>query len=262
VPKPDPAQESNSHNDYVFERSVAFKHADGTQTTGFIDLYKRDCFVLEAKQSGKRDALRPKDADQLALIPEDATQVKAGTAKRGTRNWDTAMLNARRQAEDYAKALPKEHGWPPFLVVVDVGHCIELYADFVRQGKNYAQFPDRRHYRIMLDDLRHEIVRERLRLVWTDPLALDPAKKSAEVTRDIAERLAKIARALEARRNDPGKVAEFLMRCLFTMFAEDVRLLPEGAFTKLIEQMKETPEKFRFALEDCASSEHLGLIAA
>ncbi|HUD52406.1 class I SAM-dependent DNA methyltransferase [Parvibaculum sp.] len=250
LPQPDPARETNNHNDYVFERSVAFKHADGTQTSGFIDLYKRDCFVLEAKQSGKRDALRPKGEDQLALIPEDATQAKAGTAKRGTRSWDTSMLNARRQAEDYAKALPKEHGWPPFLVVVDVGHCIELYADFVRQGKNYAQFPDRRHYRIMLDDLRHEVVRERLRLAWTDPLALDPAKKSAEVTRDIAERLAKIARALEARKNDPGRVAEFLMRCLFTMFAEDVRLLPEGAFTKLIEQMKETPEKFRFALED------------
>ena len=248
VPLPDPAQESNRHNDYVFERSVAFKHPDGSQTTGFIDLYKRDCFVLEAKQSGKRTA-KP-DTNQLALLPEDAGQVKAGTATRGTRRWDTALLAARRQAEDYAKALPKEHGWPPFLVVVDVGHCIELYADFVRQGKNYAQFPDRRGYRIMLDELRDEAVRERLRLVWTDPMSLDPARKSAEVTRDIAERLAKVARAVENRGHAPGKVAEFLMRCLFTMFAEDVELLPSGAFTRLLEQMKETPDKFKFALED------------
>ncbi|MDO8289248.1 MAG: class I SAM-dependent DNA methyltransferase [Parvibaculum sp.] len=160
------------------------------------------------------------------------------------------MLKARRQAESYAKALPKEHGWPPFLVVVDVGHCIELYADFARQGKNYAQFPDRRGYRIMLDDLRDADIRARLALVWSDPLALDPAKKSAEVTRDIAERLARIAKALEARGHDAGKVAEFLMRCLFTMFAEDVKLLPEGSFTKLLELMKDTPAKFRFALED------------
>ena len=249
VPLPAPAQESNRHNDYVFERSVAFKHPDGSQSTGFIDLYKRDCFVLEAKQSSKRAASKP-NADQLALLPEDAGQIKGGTAKRGTRGWDTALLAARRQAEDYAKALPKEHGWPPFLVVVDVGHCIELYADFVRQGKNYAQFPDRRGYRIMLDDLRDKDVRERLRRVWTDPMSLDPARKSAEVTRDIAERLAKVARTVERRGHAPGKVAEFLMRCLFTMFAEDVELLPSGAFTKLLNEMKETPDKFKFALED------------
>ncbi len=250
VGKPDPAQESNQFNDYVFERSVAFKHEDGTQTTKFADLYKRNCFVLEAKQSSKRDGLRKSHPDQLVLLSEDATQVKAGTARRGTGGWDTSMLNARRQAEGYAKALPKEHGWPPFLVVVDVGHCIELWADFVRQGKNYVQFPDRRGYRIMLEDLRDADIRARLAAVWTDPLSLDPAKKSAEVTRDIAERLARIARALEGRGHDAGKVAEFLMRCLFTMFAEDVKLLPEGSFTKLLEQMKDTPDKFRFALQD------------
>ena len=248
VPVPDPARESNQHNDYVFERSVAFKHPDGSQTTGFIDLYKRDCFVLEAKQSAKRS--KKPDPNRLDLMSEDATQVKAGTATRGTRGWDTALLAARRQAEDYAKALPKEHGWPPFLVIADVGHCIELYADFVRQGKNYAQFPDRRGYRIMLEDLRDEAVRARLRLVWTDPMALDPARKSAEVTRDIAARLAKVARTVEKRGHAPGKVAEFLMRCLFTMFAEDVELLPSGAFTKLLDEMKETPDKFKFALED------------
>ncbi len=250
VPKPDPAQEANQFNDYVFERSVIFKHDNNTQTTGFADLYKRNCFVLEAKQSSKRDALRKAQPDLLVPLSEDQTQVKVGTARRGTGQWDTSMLNARRQAESYAKALPREHGWPPFLIVVDVGHCIELYADFVRQGKNYAQFPDRRGYRIMLDDLRDPAMRARLAAVWTDPLSLDPARKSAEVTRDIAERLARIAKALELRGHDAGKVAEFLMRCLFTMFAEDVMLLPDGSFTKLLEQMKDTPDKFRFALED------------
>ncbi|NIJ40225.1 type I restriction-modification system DNA methylase subunit, partial [Parvibaculum indicum] len=251
VEEPRPAVQENRLNDYVFERSVSFKHPNGTQSSGFIDLYKRNCFVLEAKQSAKRAGLAVnRDDAQMGLLPEDATQVKTGTARRGTKSWDAALVNARRQAEDYAKALPREHGWPPFLIVADVGHCIELYADFARQGKNYAQFPDRRSYRIMLEDLRDKDVRERLRLVWTDPLSLDPARKSAEVTRDIAERLAKVAKTLEARGNNAGSVAEFLMRCLFTMFAEDVRLLPEGAFTNLLQQMKDTPDKFRFAMED------------
>src|SRR5438874_734607 len=48
------------------------------------------------------------------------------------------MLNAKRQAEEYARALPTSHGWPPFILVCDVGHCIEVYADFSGQGKNYT----------------------------------------------------------------------------------------------------------------------------
>ncbi len=246
LPRPDPAQEKNQHNDYVFERRVAFKHPDGTQTLGRIDLYRKNAFVLEAKQSAKRTS-KP-DASQMDLLPEDAGQIKAGTARRGTRGWDTSMVAVRKQAEDYARALPVEHGYPPFLLVVDVGHVIEVYADFSGQGKNYAHFPDRRTYRIAIDDLADETVQNRLRAIWLDPLSLDPARKSAEVTRDVAERLARIARRLEGKR-DPKEVAEFLMRCLFTMFAEDVGLLPRDGFADLLEQMKETPAHFAPALE-------------
>jgi hypothetical protein len=42
------------------------------------------------------------------------------------------MIRARGKAEAYAKALPASEGWPPFLVVVDVGHSIELYSEFTR----------------------------------------------------------------------------------------------------------------------------------
>nr|WP_246699635.1 DNA methyltransferase [Rhizobium sp. BK316] len=158
------------------------------------------------------------------------------------------MLAARKQAEDYARALPVEHGYPPFLLVVDVGHVIEVYADFSGQGKNYAHFPDRQSYRIGMDDLRGEKMQARLRAIWTDPLSLDPTRISAEVTRDIAERLAKIAKRLEGK-HDAKDVAEFLMRCLFTMFAEDVKLIPQKGFQKLLGQMKDTPNNFVPALE-------------
>jgi hypothetical protein len=30
------------------------------------------------------------------------------------------MMNARNQAESYAKALPADHGWPPFIIICDV----------------------------------------------------------------------------------------------------------------------------------------------
>ncbi|MET4752568.1 DNA methyltransferase [Bradyrhizobium sp. RT11b] len=247
LPRPAMAQEQNSLNDYVFERRVDFKHPDGSRSAGRIDCYRRGRFILEAKQSGKRQTAKP-DPGQLMLIPEDATQRKPGQAKRGTRGWDQVMLAARKQAEDYARALPVEHGYPPFLLVVDVGNVIEVYADFSGQGKNYAHFPDRQSYRIGMDDLREAKIQARLSAIWNDPHSLDPTRISAEVTRDIAERLARIAKRLEVK-HDAKEVAEFLMRCLFTMFAEDVRLIPDKGFHKLLGQMKDTPEHFVAALE-------------
>ena len=157
-------------------------------------------------------------------------------------------MAARNQAESYARALPVEHGYPPFLIVLDVGHVFEVYADFSGQGKNYAHFPDRQSYRIGMDDLLVPTIQDRLRAIWTDPLSLDPAKRSAEVTRDIAARLSTIARRLEGK-HDPRDVAEFLMRCLFTMFAEDVGLLPKAGFADLLKQLEARPETFPVALE-------------
>jgi len=51
VPRPDPAAATTEENDYVFERGVKDHNPDGTASSRRIDLYKRGCFVLEAKQS-------------------------------------------------------------------------------------------------------------------------------------------------------------------------------------------------------------------
>ncbi|SDF89863.1 hypothetical protein SAMN05216241_10374 [Limimonas halophila] len=244
LPRPGPATEANERATCVFERGVTFKHPGGASTTRFIDCYKRDCFILEAKQSPRRAGQRD-DAD----APDMFGETPAPRSKGRRRGWDSIMRGARDQAEGYARALPVEHGYPPFLLVVDVGNVIEVFADFSGQGKNYAHFPDTQHYRIDLDDLHDPKVRERLRAIWTAPQTLDPARESAEVTQDIAKRLARIATRLEGAGHDPHAVADFLMRCVFTMFAEDVDLLPEDAFTELLAQQVETPANFPTALE-------------
>src|SRR5260370_27386145 len=112
------------------------------------------------------------------MVPEDGMQAKQGQAKRGTRGWDQVMLAARKQAENYARALPVEHGYPPFLLVVDVGHVIEVFADFSGQGKNYAHFPDRQTFRISTDDLRDEIDKPLLRSIWTVPNSIGTTRIS------------------------------------------------------------------------------------
>lgn len=194
VGQPEPAKADNSLNAYVFEHPVRFDDGLGHTTTKFIDLYKRGCFILEAKQGSTKNA--DPDPSGLKLTKKN----RKGTAVRGTLGWDDAMLAARGQAELYAKALPVMEGWPPFLVIVDVGHSIELYADFSRSGKTYVAFPDALTHRIPLRDVSKQEIRERLRLVWTDPLSLDPSRVSAKVTREVAAKLAELAKSF----NGPG----------------------------------------------------------
>jgi len=211
VDRPHPTPEQ----DYMFERPLTFQHADGSTSPGRVDLYRRGAFVLESKK------------------------IKAGAHTRG---FDETMLRAHSQAQAYARALPAAEGRPPFLLVVDVGHRIEVFSEFSRSGGNYVPFPDPRSHRIALDDLRDPAVRQRLRSIWLDPLALDPSRESARVTRQIAARLAELAKSLEQAGHAPEAVAQFLMRCLFTMFAEDVRLLPADSFRTLLATHRERPD--------------------
>jgi hypothetical protein len=139
VPPPHPAQATTAENDYVFERAVKFQAPDGTTTTGRIDLYKRGCFVLEAKQSRLAGATKGLPTDLFSAEDLAALKPKPGRQAAAT---NTMMMNAWLQAEAYAKALPPAHGWPPFLIVADVGRALEIRADVSGQGKNYAQFPD------------------------------------------------------------------------------------------------------------------------
>jgi len=234
VTRPDPATADTETNAYVFERAVTFHHRGSTKTsTGRIDLYKRDCFVLEAKQYAAAKKSEP--AELSFDLTDDAP--KSQKIARGSAAWDRAMLEALSQADRYARSLPNGENPPPFLIVVDVGHVIELYADFTQKGKNYLPFPDARSHRIKLADLANPDLRERLRLVWTTPLALDPSKRAAAVTREVAGYLAELAKSFE-KRHEPKLVAEFLSRCLFCMFAEDVGLLPKNGFHDLLESVK------------------------
>lgn len=259
LPEPDKAAATHEHNDYVFERVVQ-KQRNDEKSLGRIDLYKRGSFVLEAKQSrlkgGKKEVIGTPD-----LLGSELQNDKRG--KRGAeRAWDVLMKNAKRQAEDYARALPTSHGWPPFILVCDVGHCIEVFADFSGQGKNYTQFPDRQGFRIYLEDLRKPEVRERLQRIWLDPHSLDPTRIAAKATREIAERLAAVSKVLEAKGYPAEDVALFLMRCLFTMFAEDVGLLPKDSFKSLLEECRKEPSKFVPLIEDLWRSMNTGSFAA
>ena len=226
LPLPDPGEGDTSQNSYIFERFIASPRVDGNTESRYIDLYRRDCFVLEGKQTGK----------QLA-----------------SRSHQNAINAAVAQAERYIRGLPfeeVEHGRPPFIVIVDVGNAIYTYSEFTRTGGNYVPFPDPRHFEIRLDDLHKPEIQHRLRQLWLDPDKLDPSKHAAKVTREVSTKLAELARSLERSGYDVERVASFLKRCLFTMFAEDVELLPRESFQNLLVDIKDrNPEAFPQAVK-------------
>jgi hypothetical protein len=246
VEGPQPTLSDPDRNDYVFERHVVKTEIDGTASNGWIDCYKRDCFILEAKQGSEADIAAVEgghgDSRRDLFGQTAADRFKRGMAKRGTGQWTGAMLRAAGQADGYARALPLGHGWPPFLLVSDIGYCIDIYANFARDGRPYAPFPDRRRFRITLEDLRDGEVRKRLAAIWQAPLSLDPSAEAARVTREIADHLATLAKALESREQNPDRVAAFLMRLLFTMFAEDTGLIKKESFKELLKRHRDEPE--------------------
>ena len=144
-----PAPSNNHADGFSFEFPVK---VPGTATTNFIDLYRRGHFVFESKQfAARREAQSALEtaAVQAGAIP---AAVKKSGPIRGTGAWDDAMIRAKGQAERYVRYLPAEEPNPPFILVGDIGHSIEIYADFTQAGKAYLPFSDPRSFRIRLAD--------------------------------------------------------------------------------------------------------------
>ena len=95
---------------------------------------------------------------------------------------------------------------------------------------------------------------ETLRRVFTAPQTFKPTKTREQMTGELAETFADLADQLLSRMppapetlwqgaGDP--VAHFLMKVMFCLFAEDVGLLPDKLFTKLIDRCLFEPEAFK-----------------
>lgn len=219
LPLPDP---KNAASGYCFEKDIKLQHLDGSTSTGSMDLFRAGCFVLEAKQG--------------------ATKTSGGSAPiRGTRAYDVYMEKAFGQAVRYARELPER---PPFVLTCDIGHSFHVWEGFSGTFRGYGA---RRNFNIQ--DLKKQEVQDLFRTIWLDPHSLDPSKNRARVTREVAQQLGKLAASLEGKFPSEA-VARFLMRCVFTFFAEDTGLLPEKIFENaLTGQWKNRPDTFVRGLE-------------
>lgn len=138
---------------------------------------------------------------------------------------------ALKQLQQYALALDN----PPLLIVCDLD-SIEIHTHFTNTVHVV--------HRLTLDDLADGQRRQLLKWAFTDPDRLKPAQTTAAVTAQAAEVFAQLAQRLRGRGYDPLRVAHFINRLLFCMFAEDIGLLPRALFTRLLAAALPRPERF------------------
>ena len=124
---------------------------------------------------------------------------------------------------------------PPLLVTCDLDRFV------IRTNFTYTA-PAR--YEFRLDEMAEPRNIEILRAVFFNPEALKPGKTSQAITQEAAEQFAAIAESLRHRGLDSAHVAHFLDRVVFCLFAEDVNLLPDKIFTRIVEKAAGDPAKF------------------
>ena len=141
---------------------------------------------------------------------------------------ETALKKAFGQARLYAQNDPSGMA-PPYLLVLDVAKTLLVWH---RWTGTFGGF--QAAHRIDLATLHTRPADiALLRDIWLQPGARDPRQHAQQVTKDIARKLAELAAALEGRGFDQERVARFLMRVVFSCFAEDVDLLPRESRRRL-----------------------------
>jgi hypothetical protein len=155
---------------------------------------------------------------------------------------DSALRKAFGQARLYALNDPTGMA-PPYLLVLDVGKTLLVWHKW---GGAYQGYQAGHRIDLATLHMRPADV-ALLRDIWLEPTKRDPRQHAQAVTTEIATKLATLAAALERRGFAQERVARFLMRVVFSCFAEDVDLLPRDAFRKTVERAGVAGDPDRFA---------------
>jgi type II restriction/modification system DNA methylase subunit YeeA len=156
--------------------------------------------------------------------------------KRGHFAWEYKgkrkdLRAAYAQLQQYAVALEN----PPLLVVSDMA-TFEIHTNWTNTVHEV--------HKHTLDDLRDAAIRRKLKAVFSDPYQLKPGRTRQTLTEEVAKEFAGLAQRLRSRGHDPERVAHFVNRLVFCMFAEDVGLLPGKMFQRMLDFGTKRPEQF------------------
>jgi hypothetical protein len=213
-------------------RGVTLKERSASQSH-FIDLCKLldQPTPTEADPTGEFYTFE-RGAENTAG-PTGGAHGWADVWKKGHFAWECKgpsanLETAYEQLLQYREALDN----PALLVVSDL-QTIEVHTNFTNSVKRITTFT--------LDDLLDPDELDQLRRVWSDPFAFRATKTPENVTEQAAKEFARLAEILRQRGEDADRAAHFLIRLLFCLFTEDVRLVLEKLFSKLVAATRTQP---------------------
>jgi len=206
------------------ERSAAQEH--------FIDL----CRLLGEPTPAEADPRGERYCFEKGASKLSGGEGWADVWKRGCFGWEYKskrkdLKAAYLQLQQYAVALEN----PPLLVVCD----LERFRIHTHWTNTIQQV-----YELTLDDLNDPAKRQWLQWAFADPERLKPGKTRQTLTEEAAEQFAGLAQMLRAQGHDPQAAAHFINRLVFCLFAEDIGLLPNQMFTRLLEHAACRPAEF------------------
>jgi len=205
------------------ERSAAQQH--------FLDL----CELLEQQKPAEADPDGTHYTFERGAHKTDGGEGWADVWMRGYFGWEYKgkhkdLAAAYRQLLQYREALEN----PPLLVVCDLDR-FEIHTNFTGTIKKVHAFD--------LAGLAEPVNLDILRRVFTDPDSLKPGKTAEIITREAAERIGQIADSMYTRKIPAPRAAHFLMKLMLCMFAEDIGLLPDKLFSRILTNSKQDPAR-------------------
>src|SRR5215216_34925 len=198
----------------------------------FIDL----CHLVGHPTPNDYDPTGRRFAFEMGVAKTSGGQGWADVAKLGYFGWeykgkDSDLEKAYDQLLRYRDSLEN----PPLLIVSDINNII------IRT--NYTNLPTRT-YTLTLDDLLKPESINILKTVFFTPEQLKPQITIEAVTREAATQFSRLADNLRKYGSQPQEIAHFLIRLLFCLFAEDIGLLPEKLFPRLLAQTRRNSRDF------------------
>ncbi len=146
---------------------------------------------------------------------------------------------AYKQVSDYREAL----GNPPLLVVCDIDR-FEVHTNWTNTEKWTYRFSNTD----LLTDATVDVstasgpaedapgltALQVLKTLFQNPDDLKPRKTTEQITQEAAKKFGKITEELRKWKVEDMRIARFITRVLFCMFASDVGLLPRETFSEIV----------------------------
>jgi hypothetical protein len=198
----------------------------------FLDL----CHLIGHPTPAEDDPTGERFAFEYGAAKQDGGQGFADVFKRGFFGWEYKGKHANLD-KAYSQLLQYRSDLlnPPLLVACDMDRIV-IHTNFTNTVHAVTT--------LALSDLLTTEGLRQLRAIFYDPDSFKVAQTTDQITRRAAEEFAHLADLLRAYGTPPQTVAHFLIRVLFCLFSEDVGLLPDRLFTRIVTQARQQPKNF------------------